>query len=94
MHSIFYDLDFEDVSFLLFTKLYSTLDTENYLLSILYFYIRWQAFYFSQIIHSTVEKTAYTPFYSMIWIAKDQKIQQVLIYHLDITALLLFYLKQ
>ena len=45
MHSFFYDLNFKDASFLLFIGHYITIDTENYILFILFFYIKWQAFY-------------------------------------------------
>ena len=94
-HSFFHDPDFEDASFLLLTEPYATLDAENHPLSVPLFHsTRWQAFYPSQIIHPKAEKTARTPFRSMILAAKGQKIQQVPIYHSDITALLLSHLER
>lgn len=92
-HSFFHNPNFEDASFLLLTESYATLDPEKPSVICSLFHTRWQAFYPSQIIHPTAERTAYTAFCSMIWVAKGQKIQQVSIYHSDITALLLFYLE-
>lgn len=71
IESCFYNPDFEQVSFLLFTNPYITYDIANSPTSLSFYYTSWQLFFSSYISKLMVNRLSQTPFCFMIWVTKS-----------------------